>query len=158
MFWKIILSSIICSYLEQFWAQAWKKKIKKIHPKKSSVYFEKWNFLALILIFFIFSHILINGNPEKNHCISGNRNLKRASYISGNWTFQPKLEKKSYTSGNGGPEKVSYIFSKENCSYISGKENPPKNSLYFRKRNFLTFQETDTLKNLYISGSNFPSS
>ena len=39
----------------------------------------------------------------------------------------------------------------EKLSYSSGN-----NSLYFRKRNFLLFQEIETLKTSYISGSNFP--
>ena len=38
----------------------------------------------------------------------------------------------------------------EKLSYSSGN-----NSLYFRKRNFLLFQEIETLKTSYISGSNF---
>ena len=31
--------------------------------------------------------------------------------------------------------------------FLDGNRNPEKKSLYFRKRNFLTFQETETLKN-----------
>ena len=46
------------------------KKIKKIHPEKSFLYFRKWNFLALIL--------------KEN---SGNGNLEKIRYISGNGTF-----------------------------------------------------------------------
>ena len=30
----------------------------------------------------------------------------------------------SYVSGNGNPEKLSWIFSKESCSYISENGNP----------------------------------
>ena len=45
---------------------------------------------------------------------------------------------------------ISYIFSKESFPYISGNQHPEKkNSLYFRKRNFLIFQETELS---YISG------
>ena len=66
-----------------------------------------------------------------------------------------------YTSGNKKPEKTSYNFSKESFSYILEKGSPEKNYLcfrktkpktiflYFRKRNFLIFQETDLS---YISG------
>ena len=32
----------------------------------------------------------------------------------------------SYVSGNGNPEKLSWIFSKESCSYISENGNPEK--------------------------------
>ena len=67
------------------------KKKKKIQPEKNSLYFEKCNFLALILK---------------------------------NFTF-------FYISGNGNPEKISYIFSKESF-YISGNGNSQK---------FLIFQE-----------------
>ena len=42
---------------------------------------------------------------------------------------------------------ISYIFLKESVSYISGNGNHEKSSLYFRKRNFLIFQETETIKN-----------
>ena len=47
----------------------------------------------------------------------------------------------------------SNILSKESLPYISENGNPEKNLLYFRKQNFLIFQETSC-----ISGSNFPSS
>ena len=42
-------------------------------------------------------------------------------------------EKVSYTLGNGGPEKVSYSFSKK-VFLIFREKGTPKNSLYFRKR------------------------
>ena len=42
-------------------------------------------------------------------------------------------------------------FRKRKFFLYFGKQKPRKNSLYFRKRNFLIFQETS-----YISGSNFP--
>ena len=53
----------------------------------------------------------------------------------------------SYTSGNGNPEKMSYIFSKESFSYIFGNGNLEKIlyisgkeiSLYFTK--LLIFKE-----------------
>ena len=74
----------------------------------------------------------------------------KLSYISGN--VNPKklqarkikkinLEKISYILGNENPEKISYIL------LYFWKPKPRKNSLYFRKRNFLIFQETETLKN-----------
>ena len=46
-------------------------------------------------------------------------------------------EKISYASGNGSPEKISYIFSKESFSYISGNGNPKTET----QKKFLIFQE-----------------
>ena len=45
----------------------------------------------------------------------------------------------SYISGNRNPEKICNW----NLSYISENVNPRKNSVYFRKRSFFTFQETE---------------
>ena len=42
--------------------------------------------------------------------------------------------------GNGNPDKISHIFSKENFSYISGGGNPEK-MLYLRKQNFFIFSK-----------------
>ena len=50
---------------------------------------------------------------------------------------------------------LSYIFLKESFSYISGNRNPLKNSMYFRKRKFLIFQEIETLETSYIYGRKF---
>ena len=48
-------------------------------------------------------------------------------------------------SGSGDPEKISDIFSKENCSYISGNGNPRKLILqevtFWGLKKFLIFQE-----------------
>ena len=48
--------------------------------------------------------------PKKIPYSSGNGNPQKASYISGNRTFQSKLEKSYYTSGNGNHKKF-LIFS-----------------------------------------------
>ena len=88
-------------------------------PKKNSLYFRKWNFLALVLnkkilicsqkkVFLIF--------PEMNPAL-----------------FTPR--KISYTSGNGNPEKASFIFSKESFYYILGNGNH-KNFFIFRNGTF----------------------
>ena len=88
-------------------------------PKKNSLYFRKWNFLALVLnkkilicsqkkVFLIF--------PEMNPAL-----------------FTPR--KISYTSGNGNPEKASFIFSKESFYYILGNGNHEK-LFYISERNF----------------------
>ena len=42
--------------------------------------------------------------------------------------------------GNGEPDKISHIFSKESFSYISGEENSEK-ILYLRKQNFFIFSK-----------------
>ena len=109
------------------------------------------------IIFFIFFLSFDKRQPRKKIIVfQETETLKGLLIFQGIELFKPKLEKISYTSGNGGPEKISYIFSKENCSYISGKGPAPpppphkkkKKSLYFREWNFLRFQETDILKNL----------
>ena len=84
-------------------------------------------------------------------------NIKKFLIFSGNGTFLYFLKRKTEEiSGNGNPEKVSFIFSKENCSYISGNGSPKK---------FLILQQTELSyisgngnpnKTSYISGSNFP--
>ena len=76
---------------------------------KNYLYFRKWNFLALILGNFLYF-------------------LKRKlSLYFGKWKF--------YILGNGNPEKISNIFSKESFFCISGNGNSKKTQ---------------------ISGSNFP--
>ena len=65
--------------------------------------------------------------------------LKKTSYISGRNLRAAKIKKNP-------SEKTDCIFSKESFSYISGN-GPRKISVYFRKQNFLIYQETETLKN-----------
>ena len=142
------------------------KNKKNIHPEKNSLFISGSN------------KIPGNGNPGKKiPNISGNGNPKKASYILGNGTFQPKPENKkvhpkktSYTLilknflyfltrklflyfSKRTPWKISYVFSKKLLYF--GKRKPRKKSLYFRIRNFLIFHKT---KLSYISGGNFTSS
>ena len=49
-------------------------------------------------------------------------------------------ESSSYISGNRNPEKIPYI-SQKRAFLIFSKTETPKISLYFRKQNFLIFQE-----------------
>ena len=139
-------SSILWSYLAHFSAQA--RKNKKNLPRKYSLYFRKWNFLALIL---------------KNSYIFSKENF---SYIfrNGPCTFQCMLEKwKKSTSrkflifqeielSNSNNNKFLifqdtetpkniFIFSQKKAVLIFHETETAKNSLYFRKRNFLTFRE-----------------
>ena len=66
----------------------------------------------------------------------------------GKWNFPVHPEKISYTSGNGSPEKTSYIFSKESFYYILGNRNLEKiiyisgngTFLYFGKGIFRTLE------------------
>ena len=96
-----------------------KKKIKTIRPEKNSLYFRKWNFLALILKnllhFFIFQE---KGTRKKISYISDNGNPKRVPYISRDGTLHfsaqaSKLEKKISS------EKSSYIFGKWNLLVLT---------------------------------------
>ena len=58
-------SNIYC-YRTELLSPSWKKE-KKIHYKKNSLYFGKWNFMALILKNFLyFLYISGNGNMEKS--------------------------------------------------------------------------------------------
>ena len=58
-------SNIYC-YPTELLSPSWKKE-KKIHYKKNSLYFGKWNFMALILKNFLyFLYISGNGNMEKS--------------------------------------------------------------------------------------------
>ena len=47
----------------------------------------------------------------------------------------------SYISGNGNPPKIPNISGIEEAFLYFRKQKPKKNSLYFRKQNFLIFQE-----------------
>ena len=122
-------SSIICIYLVHFSTQARKSK------KKYSG----------------------NGNPEKKiPCIYGNGNLKKASYISGNGTFQ-STPRKFLILQEMEILKKFLIFSQKKAFLIFRQMETLKNSLYFRKRNFLIFQErhiqnSGITKLFYISG------
>ena len=70
-------------------------------------------------------------------------------------TFQPKFEKihsgkVSYTSGNGNPEKISHMFSKESFSYNSGNGNPEK-TFYISRNGTLSHIEKGIFGTLVCS-------
>ena len=101
------------------------KKSNKIYPEKHSLFFQKWNFLALIFSKEIFSYIF----PKESFCCIcgyGTLHFSPQARIS----KEIYLEKSSYTLGNGNPQKSSYTFSKESSSYVSGNENPKKIFLF----------------------------
>ena len=130
---------------QQFSAQVQKRK--KIHPPKNSLYFRKWNFLALIL-----QKFQETKTRKKSPYISENGNPKKASYILENGTFQPKLKKTKKPASKkflifwemelfNSKIKSFLIF-----SYISGNGNFLKKSpQFFGNWNFkkiFIFQET----------------
>ena len=59
------------------------------------------------------------------------------------------IEKISYISGNGNPNKYSYIFSKESCSYILENGNPKK-FFIFRETELFHISGNGNLKKLFI--------
>ena len=90
-----------------------KKNPKKIHPQKNSLYFQKWNLLALILKkllhfvkrklllhflkrkFFLYFLIFQEATsppppPSKNLYTWGNRNPKKLLKVQANVPFKPK--------------------------------------------------------------------
>ena len=89
-----------------------------------------------------------------------NSKIKKSSYIFRKWNFLALILRNFYIFSK---ESFSYIWSKESFCYISGngnlekkssyfvKRKPRKNSLYFRIRNFLIFEETETRKTSYIT-------
>ena len=106
-----LVSSILWSHLGRFSAEA----RKKVHPK-NSLYFGKWNFLALRLKKFLYF-------PEKS-----------VSYISGNGTF---LKIISYISGGNFPSSKNLKNPLLKSFLCFGKCNflvpSLKNFLYFKR-------------------------
>ena len=142
-----ISSSGFKSHLAHFPAQAQKNKIY-LFPK-NSLYFRKLNFLALILknflyflerklfLYFLkidFPYIFLNETLHFSH---------QAQEIK---EIHPR--RMFYTSGNGNPEKIYYIFPKEQLSYILGNGKPE----FF----FFVLGKASPEKPSYISASNFP--
>ena len=96
-------------------------KPKKIHPGKNSLYFQKWNFLALILknsLYFLRGKLFLYFHK-----------------------WSPTLFSRSLKS-----KKIS----SEEISYISGNEDPGKFLEFFQKKAFLIFWEKGTRENLLI--------
>ena len=108
------------------------EKINKIHPENNSLYFRKWNFLTLRLTNFLYflkkSFSYISGN-ETLHFPAPALKIFPKKTIPKKFLIFRKIELKkllilqkmelsyifpkesfSYTSGNGNPEKISYIF------------------------------------------------
>ena len=98
----------ICSCLAHFppaESQKKKKKSKKIHPEKNSLYLRKWNFLAVTLKKSYISgneilHFLAQGKKKRIHPEIDSLHFRK-------WNFLALIIKESY------------VFSKESFSYIS---------------------------------------
>ena len=117
------------------------KNQNKIHPEKNSLYFRKWNFLALILkkfLHFLKIKLLLYFLKKKFFLYFRKRNPA---------LFSPSSRKKNPPRENflyfrkRKSQKISCAFSKESFSYIPGNGNPEKipyisgngTFLYFRK-------------------------
>ena len=91
-----------------------------------------------------------NGNPEKTSLYFKKWKPQESFLYFAKWNLSVHPDKISYISRSGNTEKIPNIFSKESCSCILGNGNPEKilifqeteTFLYFRKRNFLVFQES----------------
>ena len=91
-----------------------------------------------------FLHFLVfqeTETPKKIPYISGNENPKKASYISRNGTFQSTLRKLIILQETETLKKF-LLFSQKKDFLIFWEKRSLKHSLYFRKQNFLIFQET----------------
>ena len=134
-------SSIFCSNLAHFPAQAPQKTKKNPLRKKFLM------FLEMELSSSNTEKILIFSQKESFSYIFSKESFsyifsKKSFYISGNGDLdfsaqarnikKPTWRKFLILQGNKSPEKTSYIFSKESCSYIFGNGNLKK-LFYFRK-------------------------
>ena len=97
-----------------------------------------------------FSYISGNGTL---HFLAQDRKIKKIS-APRKWNFLILILKNSLHLGIGNPEKILYIFSKENFSYISGNGTLQNFELQKLKksapRKFLILQETETPRKLLI--------
>ena len=99
------------------------EKIKKIHPERNSLYFRRWNFLALVLKKFR------KQKPRKKFLLFQETETLEKFFI-----FR---ETEPFSSP---PKKFLYFRKRKPLKnlYTSGN----RTFLYFRKRNFLMFRET----------------
>ena len=105
-------------------------KPKKIYPRKNSLYFRKWNFLALILknsLYFL---------KEKLFPYF----LKRKLFLHFH-KWSPALLSRSLKSKKISSKKISYT---------SGNEDPGKFLEFFWRKAFLIFWEKGTRENFLI--------
>ena len=117
--WNLPPLIIVCSHLAHLFGPSSKNK-KKSTPKKFLIFREIELSCSNIKKFLIFSFISGNGNPKK--------------LLTPQETETPK--------------KI-FIFPRKKACLIFPETKTQKKSLYFKKRNFLIFQETELS---YISG------
>ena len=113
IFSKESFSYISVNEALHFLAQA--RKNKKIHSKKNSLYFTKWNFLALIL-----KDLQETETPKKNTDIPGNRNPKKKLTL---WEMEPFSRPQGnilYFRKRKSPKTI-LLFEETELSYILGK-------------------------------------
>ena len=126
--------------------RTFRPKLKQLKQptRKNSLYLEKWNFLALILKHF-FNFLIIQEikTPKKISYFQETKTIKNLLSFWEMELLRPSQKKFLVLQEKNSPKN----FSKESLSLYFGKMKPRKNSLYFRKRNFLIFQGTETLKN-----------
>ena len=84
--------------------------------------------------------------PKKLPYISGNRNPKKLLIF---WEMRLSSPSSKNNNKKNHPEKISYtlIFSQKNAVPIFHETETPKKFFILQERNFLKFQETETLKN-----------
>ena len=110
------------------------EKIKKIHPEKNSLYFRKWNLLALILKKFR------KRKPRKKILIFQEReNLKKLLIFRETKPLSPPRENFLYFRTQKHRKKYLHFRKRKPWKnpYTSGNVT----FLYLRKRNFLIFLE-----------------
>ena len=118
------------------------QKIKKDHPKKNSLYFRKWNVLALIskeiLYFWKWNHALFRpssknkNNPPRENFLSFRKRkpLEFSYFLKKSCSY---ILETFYILGNRDPEKTSYISG----SNFQSSKNDKKHTL----EKLLIFQE-----------------
>ena len=112
------------------------QKIKKIYPEKNSLYFMKWNFLAVILKNFR------NRKPRKKFLIfDETETLKRILVFWEMELFSPPRENFLYFRKRNPRKNFLYLLKRKLFLYFR-KRKTRKKSLHFRKQNFLIFQDT----------------
>ena len=113
------------------------KKPEKIHPEKNSLYFRRWNFLALVL---------------KKFYISGNEPLH---FMFSTLKLFPKKISHIFSEKKNRSEKISYAFIYF-WKWISAFFSPSsKNKRNQPRENFIIFHKTKTLQKIsYILGGN----
>ena len=103
------------------------------------MYFEKWNFLALILIFFIFFD---KRQPRKKIIVfQETETLKGLLIFQGIELFSPSSKKNLILLETGAPKK-SLIFSQKKTVLIFQEKKTPQKILYISgKGTFLHFRK-----------------